>query len=673
MKKLKDYKIIPIFPVLPVSDPQISPNGGRMLFTYTTINMEENKYDSHIWLLPLKERKPKQFTYGKGNDINSRWSPDGSAILFLSNRVSEGKKTGEEKRKMQIWVIPANGGEARCLTSVEGGIQSPAWSSDGKTILFFSNVFKGERAKGSDVKIIRRIRYRFDGLGFFPGERTHLFSVPSRGGRVKQLTDEEFDVDTAVWSPDSRRIAFVSNLEEDADFSFFKNIYIIPSRGGKPELLWDGASAGIGVDASEGLCPMALGWSPDGRYLAFTGRVIEDPNLVYYKNTDIWVLPVEGGEPKNLTAELDRTVLVDGVVGEVLKWSPDSRYVYFKIPDQGSEHLCRVSLDGKVEKVTEGKITVGSFTLNKTGSIIALSVTDAMTPSELWIKDEKGMRRVTEMNKGLLKKLRLSEPEEFWFTASDGIKIQGWIVKPHDFKEGEQYPMIIGIHGGPHWYYGYRLMEPDFQVLADHGFVVVYTNPRGSTGFGESFATEIAGNWGKRDYQDIMEAVDYVIRTYPFIDPERLGVMGVSYGGFMTNWIVGHTDRFKAAVSLNSECNYWSCYGTSDVGWLYPEVWQGKAPWDDLQMVMEQSPITYIKNMKTPLLLIHSEEDYRCPIEQSEQLFIGLKTLKRVVEFVRFPGESHGFGSYGKPKHRVERLQHIVRWFYRYLRGSIEF
>lgn len=636
MKKLKDYKCMPIFPVLPVSDPQISPNGEWVLFTYTTVNMKKNMYDSHIWLHLLKERKTRQFTYGNGYDTNPRWSPDGSAILFLSNRLSDGKKTNDEEKKRQVWIIPANGGEAKRLTSVDRDVQSPAWSSDGKTILFFSKVFKGEKAEDSDVKIIKRIRYRFDGLSFFLGERTHLFSVSLRGGRVKQLTDGEFDVDTAVWSHDSKRIAFISNLEKNADFSFFKNIYIIPSTGGKPELLWDGASAGIGIDASEGLCPMALGWSPNGEYLAFTGRVIEDPNLVYYKNTDIWILPVDGGELKNLTAKLDRTVLIDGMVGEVLKWSPDSRYIYFKIPDQGSEHLCRVSLDGKVERITEGKITVESFSLDKTGSIIALSVTDAMTPSELWIKNEKGMRRVTEMNRSLLKRMRLSEPEEFWFTASDGVKIQGWIIKPHDFKEGEKYPMIISIHGGPHWYYGYRLMNLDLQVLAEHDFVVVYTNPRGSTGFGESFAAEIAGNWGKRDYQDIMEAVDYAIRMYPFIYPDRLGVMGVSYGGFMTNWIVGHTDRFKAAVSLNSECNYWSCYGTSDVGWLFPEIWKGKAPWDDLQMVTEQSPITYIKNIKTPLLLIHSEEDYRCPIEQSEQLFVGLKTLDRTVEFVSF-------------------------------------
>ena len=658
MKKLEYYEIMPIFPSQPVSDPQISPDGTKVLFTYTTITMKENKYNRHIWLLPLKERKPRQFTHGTSSESNPRWSPDGKSILFLSNRVSEEEKEGEEKkRKTQIWVIPADGGEARRLTSAEEGVQRPAWSPNGKTILFSSRVFKGERAKDSDVKIIRRIRYKGDGRGFFQGMWTHLFSVPSGGGKVRQLTDGEFDVDAAVWSPDGKRIAFVSNLEEAADFSFFKNIYTVPLKGGEPEILWKGRGP-IG----------ALGWSPDGRYLTFTGRVIEDPSLVFYKNTNLWVLPVEGGEPKNLTADFDRTVRSRGE----LKWSPDSKYIYFNIPDQGSTHICRVSLDGEVERVTKGKMTVGSFSMDKSGSILAFNASDAMTPYELWIKDEKGMRQLTEMNKALLKKLRLSVPEEFWFTASDGIKVHGWIVKPHDFKKDEKYPMIIEIHGGPRGAYGYRLSaaEHEFQTLADHGFVVVYTNPRASIGYGEEFSRVVSGHWGERDYEDIMEAVDYIVKTYPFIDPERLGIAGGSYGGYMTNWIIGHTDRFKAAVTMRSISNWYSMHGTSDISYRGHDVSWGKNPWDNLQGVMEKSPITYINNMKTPLLIIHSELDYRCPMEQGEQLFIGLKKLKRVVEFVRFPGESHGLSGGGKPKHRVERLQHIVRWFDRYLKGT---
>lgn len=659
MKKLEEYKIMPIFPAQPVSGPQMSPDGTRILFTYSTVNMDEDKYDSHIWVFDLKEKAPRQFTHGKSSDTNARWSPDGRSILFLSNRASEEEKAADEKkRKAQVWIIPADGGESRRVTSGEEGVQRPVWSPDGRSILFLSSVFKGEKSKDSDVKIIRRLKYKYNGRGFFEGKWTHLFSVPASGGKAKQLTQGEFDVEAVEWSPDGKRVAFISNLDDDADTSFFKNIYVLPSKGGKAELLWRGKGP-----------VAALGWSPDGEYLAFTGRVIEDPSLVYYKNTTVWLLPLKGGEPKNLTAKLDRTV--SGEEGG-LEWSPDSKHVYFKADDHGSLHVYHVSLDGKVEKITDGKMTVGSFSFDKSGQTMAFNSTDSVTPSELWVKNKTGMRRLTQMSKQLLKKLRISEPEEFWFTASDGIKVQGWIVKPQGIKKGEKYPMVLQIHGGPHSAYGFKLMPPEheFQVLADHGFVVVYTNPRASTGYGEEF-TRITGHWGERDYQDLMEAVDYVAKTYPYVDVERLGVAGGSYGGFMTNWVVGHTDRFKAAVSMRSISNWYSFHGTSDIGWMSlptHELSWGKDPWDNLQVIMEKSPITYIKNIKTPLLLLQSEEDYRCPIEQAEQLFIGLKKLKRTVEFVRTPGESHELSRSGKPKHRVERLQHIVRWFDTYLR-----
>ena len=657
MKKLKGYRIMSLFPSAPVSDPRISPDGTRILFAYSTIDMKGNKYDTHIWLLPLRERRPRQFTFSPFSETSPRWSPDGSEILFLSNRPAEGEKADEEKKKRpQLFVIPADGGEARQITLVEEGVQHPIWSPDGRRILFLSRVFKGEKAsEESDIKIIRRMRYRFDGQGFFEGKWTHLFSVPAKGGRAKQLTDGEYDVAAADWSPDGKRVAFVSYMDEDMDVTRFRNIYAVPAGGGEPELLWKG----------EG--PInALGWSPDGENLAFTGRVIEDPNLVFYKKNEIFVLPLDGSRPRCLTGGLDRTV---GGARE-LRWSPDSEHVYFTIPDQGSTHVCRVSLDGEVERVTEGKMTVNDFSLDGSGTVFAMAVSDAMTPSELWIKDDGGTRRVTEMSRGLLRRLRLSEPEEFWFTASDGVKVHGWIVKPHEFEDGEKYPTLFEVHGGPRGQYGHRLgaAEHEFQVLADHGYAVVYTNPRASVGYGEEFSAVVSGHWGERDYQDIMEAVDHVIEAYPFVDPDRLGILGGSYGGYMTNWVVGHTKRFKAAVTMRSISNWYSMHGTSDIAWMEHDVSWGKNPWDNLEVIMEKSPITYVKDVETPLLIIHSEQDYRCPMEQDEQLYIALKKLGKTTEFVRFPDEPHGLSRTGQPKHRLERLQHIVRWFERHLK-----
>ncbi len=660
MKKLTDYEVMPVFPMAPVSDPQVSPDGTRVLFTYSMVNMEEDKYDSHIWLLDLKEKSPRQFTHGANNESSPRWSPDGKQILFLSNRLAEGEKKDEKKKKKsQIWVIPADGGEARQITNMEEGAQSPAWSPDGKSLLFLSKVFKGEKATDeSDVKIIRRMKYKADGKGFSVEMYIHLFTIPAKGGKVKQLTDGKYDVEEAEWSPNGKKIVFIANMAEDADKSFYRDVYSIPAKGGEPELLLEGFGH-VG----------SLGWSPSGKHIAFVGRRIEDPSLVWHKNNLLWVMPAEGGEPRCLTAGFDRTVSME----QGVEWSPDSKHLYVRFPNNGCAHIYRVNFEGDVEQVTEGKMNIGSFSIDDFGEVFAFNANDAVTPSELWVKNEDGAKKRTDMNKDLMKKLRINEPEEFWFTASDGVEVQGWIVKPQGFEEGKKYPTLLEVHGGPRSAYGYKLdaAEHEFQVLADHGYVVVYTNPRASIGYGEQFAGLISGYWGERDYEDIMEVTDYVIENYPYVDPERFGVLGGSYGGFMTNWIVGHTDRYKAAVTQRSISNWYSFHGTSDIGWMTlptHELINGKDPWDDLALCMEKSPITYVKNVKTPLLIIHSEADYRCPIEQGEQLFIALKKLGKTTEFVRFPDEPHGLSRTGKPKHRVERLQHIVRWFDRYLK-----
>jgi dipeptidyl aminopeptidase/acylaminoacyl peptidase len=658
MKKLEDYQIIPIIPWQPVADPQISPEGDKVLFTYSKVDYENNEYDSKIWLYDLNDKNSRQFTFGNGQDSSPRWSPDGKLVLFISNRTTSSEE--KENKKMQLWVIPARGGEAKCITNVEGGIQSPEWSPDGKHILFLSKVFKGEKAEGSDVTIIRRIDYKWDGRGIFDGERIHLFVVSLEDEETKQLTDGDYDVLSATWNPDGSQIAFISDIEKIDDVMhslFFKKIYTVSKKGGEPELLWDGAKWDVGAR-------MALSWSADGKHIAFSGRVIGDLNEDIYKNTELWVITSEGGEPENLTESFDRTVRV-WTMG--ITWSSDSKDLYFLAPNHGAVNIYKVNLQTKiVEPVTSEKFTAGNFTINESNSKIVFTATNNTTPIEMWIKDENGVNQLTNFSDEYYKEHDFVEPEEFWCKTSEGIKVHGWIMKPKGFKEGEKYPTILEIHGGPHGMYGYSFNHEN-QVLAHHGYVVLYTNPRASTGYGEALAAPVYGLWGELDSKDIMEALDYAIEKYTFIDSERLGVTGLSYGGYMTNWLIGHTNRFKAAVSRNSLTNMHSAWGTSDIGWMGYEISRAKTPWDDLEFYMKQSPLYYIKNIETPLLLTHCEEDHRCPMEQSEQLYTGLKRLGREVEFVRFPGESHVMIGMGKPKHRIERLRHILRWFDRYI------
>lgn len=658
MKKLEDYTILPLLPNQPVADPQVSPGGDKVLFTRSKINFDKNRYESNIWQLSLDGGEPYQFTSGIGRDSNPRWSPDGRHVLFLSDRAFSDKEDGA-KGKTQLWVMPSSGGEARRLTDVEGGVQSPEWSLDGKHILFFSKVFRGEKAEGSDVTIIRRIDYKWDGRGLFDGERIHLFVASFGDGEVRQLTDGAFDVSSTSWSPDGRSVAMVTDIDPPEDVMrahYFQKIYTVSVDGGEHSLLWEGEKWDVGRVAS-------LAWSPDGRHLVFSGRVVGDLSEDTYKNNCVWIIPSKGGKPINLTEALDRSIST-WTMG--LIWSPDSGSIFFTAPNKGSTNIYRVDVVTKdIEPVTNEKFTVSGFSVVDSGSRVVFIATDNVTPHEIWVKDRSGSRKITHMN-AEYDGVELSEPEEFWVKTSEGLDVHGWIVKPVNFEEGVKYPTILEIHGGPHGMCSYSFNH-EYQTLASHGYVVIYTNPRASTGYGEAFAAPVYGLWGVLDSRDIMEAIDYAIKEYSFIDEERLGVTGLSYGGYMTNWLVGHTDRFKAAVSRNSLTNMYSAWGTSDIGWMGHEISRAKTPWKDTQFYLEQSPIHYIENIKTPLLLTHCEQDHRCPMEQSEQLYTGLKRLGREVEFVRFPGESHVMIGIGTPKHRTERLRHILRWFDRYL------
>ena len=634
-----------------VSDPQVSPDGKAVLFVLTRMieEGENGDYSSDIWR--YSDGKIRQLTFKDKKNTNPRWSPDGKTILFLSSKKS---KTESYTRLM---TMPSSGRPTRTILElkkgkVEGKILNPKWTADGKTILFLSDM---KRKGESDVKVVTRIMYRLNAEEYFHDRRTYLYSIKLNGRKLTQLTSGEFDVDSYSLSADGRRVAFIANMTPEADYSLVRDIHVIPTTGGKP------------VKVTESRGPIdAVSWSHDGKKLAYLGH---DLRRRLATNTGIWLTSSKGGPVVELTWEFDRSVgnelnsdsrVVSPDSSPV--WDPEDRHLSFLATNGGSCHLYTVTVEGRVVKpLTKGERSVEGFSYSKDGRVLAYTSMDALNLADLHVRDPNGERKVTNFGQETISKLKLTPPERFTFSASDGVEVEGWVMKPRRTPA----PTIVEIHGGPRTAYGYSLMF-EFHLLTANGFAVLFTNPRGSAAYGEAFAAAIPTNYGDRDYKDIMEAVDYLVKA-GVADEDHLGVAGGSYGGWMTNWIIGHTDRFKAAVTERSISNWTSFFGTSDIGYFFAEEEVGGVPWERFQHYVENSPITYVHNVKTPVLIIHSEEDYRCPIEQGEQLFVSLKKLRKETMMLRFPEENHELSRSGKPNHRTERLSQISGWFKKHL------
>ena len=612
---------------------------------------ENGDYSSHIWR--YSEAKVKQLSSKSGRNTNPRWSPDGKTILFVSSRKTE--KTSHTR----LMTMPSDGGRETTVLElkkgrIEGKISDPKWTPDGKTILFQSDM---KRKAASDVKIVKRITYRLNDEGYFHDRRTHLYSIKPNGHNLTQLTYGEYDVESYSISTDSAMVAFVANMTPEADYSLVRDIHVMPTAGGKP------------VKVTESRGPIyAVSWSHNGKKLAYLGH---DLRRRLATNTGIWLTSSKGGPTVELTWEFDRSIgnhlNSDSRVASPDPspvWDLDDHRLTFLATSGGSCNIYTVTVEGRIVKpLTEGERSVEGFSFSGDGTVLAYTSMDALNLADVYLKDRKGESKVTNFNSRIKSKLLMSAPERFAFKATDAVEVEGWVMKPHD--RDEELPTIIEIHGGPRTAYGHCLMF-EFQLLVANGFAVAFTNPRGSTAYGEEFAAKILTNYGDRDYKDIMEATDHLIRT-GVADVNRLGVAGGSYGGWMTNWIIGHTDRFKAAVSERSISNWNSFFGTSDIGYYFAEEEVGGVPWERSQHYAQNSPITYVRDVKTPVLIIHSEEDYRCPIEQGEQLFAALKKLMKETVMLRFPGENHELSRSGKPNHRITRLNYISDWFKKHI------
>lgn len=643
-------------PVL--NDPQLSPDGTQVAFTVTRPDREANTYRVHLWLVPAAGGEPRQLTTAPAKDTAPRWSPDGTRLVFFSDR-------GGDK---QVWAIPVSGGEARPLTSGKLSPADPVWSPDGRWIAFVGKPEPARAREESDVKVISRLRYRQDGEGFWDGRWKQIFVVAAGGGSARQVTTGDCDHLFPAWSPDGALIAYTANTAPDADLGNVSDVWVTPAGGGAPRRL------------TEGRGPVqAPAWSPDGRWIAYVGH---DDACWGATNWGVWIVSASGGAPVCLTAQEDRSaghhIVTDSRVHPPsggLTWSPDGGRLVFMVADGGSTQIASIAAAGAPSALrleTHGAHELVGCSLDRAARRVACIESDPGTPGEIAVGDLGGeMRRVTDLTGPVLRPLALARPERFQFESADGWTVEGWVMRPSNPVYGERAPAVLEIHGGPHGAYGNAFFH-EFQVLAAEGYGVVYLNPRGSQGYGQRFAAATRHDWGGRDYEDLMRGLDCALAAHPWIDRERLGVAGGSYGGFMTNWIVGHTERFRAAVTMRGISNAYSQWGTSDLAYM-KGMWEYPGdPWEAPQFYLERSPITYARRMRTPLLILHSEQDYRCPIEQAEQLFVALKKRGVPTLFVRFPNESHDLSRNGQPRHRLERLRHIVDWFRAYLAPAAE-
>lgn len=669
-----------------ISDPQISPDGQRVAYVVTTPDTETDGYRSRIWVAPLAGGAPVCFTAGR-KDTAPRWSPDGAKLAFVSPRDEDGRESSGEP-KAQIWVLETSGGEAWQVTRAKHGASEPAWSPDGARLAYLARVGgkeeepdkaepKDRAAKPSDVLHITEIHYKSDGTHHLLVDKgyKHIFVVDLTGysghddfepqvGR--QVTDGPWDDGPPAWTRDGDALIFASNRTPDRYFNDNSDLWVAPVEGGEARKLTTTKGPSFAPSVS-----------PDGQTLAYFGHVNPEPYR-RYANINLWTVPLDGDPaPRNLTAGFDRSLstgvgsdLRAGAPQQAPVWAPDGRSLYVPVIERGASWIYRVDVEGgEPTRVVGGERAVMNFALTPDGRALAFTAAETLIPGDLFAFDIDGgsERRLTTLNDALLQQLELSAPEHLVYRGPGGWEIDGWLMKPLGFTSGQRYPLILEIHGGPASQYGHAFFH-EFQLLAARGYGVLYTNPRGSTGRTAAFTVANRARWGEEDYGDIMAGVDVALER-DWVDGGRLGVAGGSFGGFMTNWIVGHSDRFKAAVTMRCVSNLLSFFGTSDIGYTFLETQFETEPWENVERLLHYSPITYAKNITTPLLILHSESDFRCPIEQGEQLFITLKKLGRETEFVRFPDEDHNLSRSGKPAHRAERLRHILRWFDRYLQG----
>ncbi|MCE5196562.1 MAG: S9 family peptidase [Negativicutes bacterium] len=650
----KPFTINDLISIKGVGAAQVSPDGEKIVYVVSETLEKENGYRSCLWL--REGERQRQLTNAQipaVKDGNPKWSPDGSMIAFTTNR----------EKNNQIWLIPVSGGEARSLTNLFKGTGAYNWSADGSKIYFTAKeetTAESKPREGASFEHVTRLNYKMNGVGFYDGYWNQLWSIEVNSGKLERLTSGAYHCGEPIPSPDGKWLAFVSNRTGDEQNSV-SDLWLLS--------LADGSLTNL---TRQKVSLSGASWLKDSSGLVYGGH---HKGLINGAVAEIWQVNLQG-EHNLLSRGFD--FLIGTAAGSDVRFDSGSagptvaacgKYVFFTATEGGNAYLYRLVLaSGEISRLWgEGMMTVFSF--HEAKGVIVANISTPEATADLWLADlkkESRFHQITAVNEKLFAERWVAKAENIHFSHPDGTDLEGWLLKPYGYEEGQQYPLVMEIHGGPNAAYGNAFFH-EFQVLAGLGYGVFYGNPRGSVGYGEAFATAIIGDWCGIDADDLLFMAEQV-RALPWVNAAKMGVTGGSQGGYFTNWLVGHTDLFAAAVTQRGMSNLLSKYGTADNGWSHDKRGMGGADiWDSEDLLMERSPIRYAPKVSTPLLFLHSDQDYRCPLEQAEQFYVALKRLGKTTEMVIFHGENHELSRSGKPANRLTRLDFMMGWFKRFL------
>jgi dipeptidyl aminopeptidase/acylaminoacyl peptidase len=635
-----------------VSDPQVSPDGRWVAYVVETIDAEKDSTNEDLYMVPVNGGEAIQLTSHVEDDNHPRWSPDNKYLAFFSKR----------NKKNQVFLMNRSGGEAIQLTEVKQGVSDFSWSPDSKKLALVigdpdpdepsDDEEKAKEEKTKKPIVLTRLQFKFDESGYLKELYDHIYIFDIGTKQLKQITTGPYNdagevwsgaVSTPQWSPDGKQILFVSNRSKWPDANRNTDLFVVPAEGGEPKKL----TTNEGTDE-------APQWSPDGKWIVYQAQY--QPPLIWYDTTEIVVMPAAGGPERVLTRELDRNCFQPS-------FSPDGRSIYFILEDQGNQRLASISPAGtNLNKNAGGENVIYDYDLGPGDSVVSVA-SRANLPSELFSTIAGKSKQITFTNAKLLEQIELGALERVHYKSKDGTNVEAFLVKPPQFDASKKYPLILWPHGGPT---GQYMDDFDFlsHLFAANGYVVLLVNPRGSTGYGEEFCKAIFSDWGNKDYEDEMAGVDHVI-SLGFVDGDKMAVGGWSYGGMMTDFIITKTTRFKAAMSGASELNYFLDYGVDH----YQYEWELEVglPWEKPEKYLKMSPFFSITNVKTPTLVMCGSSDQNVPLVNSEQLYQALKRIGIDTMLVVYPDQPHGLQV---PSYRKDRLERYLAWVDHYLKGA---